>query len=184
MSNNDFLSDPYPQPSHYSLSGAYRGRVEDDKDPEHIGRVRVRIPTMHGIDTSSAGTASESDEYVTTDSLPWCPVVCVGAGYDQGSYVIPEVGTTVFVIFEAGDIDKPIVIGGSYGAGKSASSLMGSMTRPDEDDESTFSDTMVRSNGAYYEVPNSNEVPSDAENSSKNKIIYKSPKGATISIIE
>jgi hypothetical protein len=81
--------------------GCYRGRVESIDDPDRLGRVRVRVWALH------------SDETVVPDSsLPWAEVnEDGGGGFDFGSFDPPPVGASVWVMFEGGDSDLPVVIG-------------------------------------------------------------------------
>ena len=83
------------------MPGLYRGKVESIDDPDRLGRVRVRVYAVHG------------DDHRTPDSaLPWCEVAEQGGGgYDFGSYDPPPVGSAVFVGFEGGDPEFPIVLG-------------------------------------------------------------------------
>jgi hypothetical protein len=75
----------------------YRGLVVDDADPLNADRVRVRVYPMF---TSLP---------VTT--IPWAvpaPRIVSGAGSGYGESMVPEVGSWVFVFFEAGDIQQPV----------------------------------------------------------------------------
>lgn len=184
------------QPLGYELQGVYRGRVEDDNDPLILGRVRVRIPVLHGIpvDPNHPFQSDDKQRYIPTDSLPWAPVCQLGAGYQQGSFLTPEVGSTVFVAFEANEIDSPLVIGTIYSTPGDRPKLMGNykddleMNGPSSEDylptDYASTETFAKSKGQYWTNINQKEVPSEAELSPKNKIIYKSPKGAVIAIKE
>ena len=84
--------DPIP-----SYPFNYRGVVEDDQDPLNAGRVRVRVYPMF---TS-----------LPVATLPWAvpaPRITSGAGNGYGEYATPEVGSWVYVFFEAGDIQQPV----------------------------------------------------------------------------
>jgi uncharacterized protein involved in type VI secretion and phage assembly len=70
------------------------GLVVDNNDPEKLGRVKVRFPTLPGQDTST-----------------WAPMSALGAGKDRGWYFLPEIEDEVLVMFEHGDIHRPIVLG-------------------------------------------------------------------------
>jgi uncharacterized protein involved in type VI secretion and phage assembly len=70
------------------------GLVTDNKDPQKLGRVKVKFPVMSEKDTTW-----------------WCPVVMLGAGKNRGWFFIPEVDDEVLCLFEHGDLDRPIVIG-------------------------------------------------------------------------
>ena len=87
-------------------AGTWGGRVEAVDDPLKIDRVRVRIPQFHGDKRSTP-----------TNALPWCEVIDRGGGLpDAGSAgrSYPE-GATVWVLFNQGDEDHPVVIGGRRG---------------------------------------------------------------------
>ena len=77
--------------------GVAVGTVEDNQDPDHEGRVKVRFPWLD--DT----TISE-----------WCRVVQPYAGPNYGAVFIPEKQTEVLLAFTHGDMVEPIVIGGLY----------------------------------------------------------------------
>lgn len=74
--------------------GKYRGQVEDVADPENMGRLLVTVPDVYHDQTS-----------------PWAMPCVPLAGGGYGAFVMPEVGDTVWVEFEAGDISKPIWTG-------------------------------------------------------------------------
>ncbi|MXG88813.1 phage baseplate assembly protein V [Nocardioides flavescens] len=86
--------------------------VTNNKDPDNMGRVRVKIPDL-------------SDEVESQ----WARVAMVGAGGTEskgrGVFFLPEVNDEVLVTFEAGDTRRPIVLGGLYG-GKASSPLTAS----------------------------------------------------------
>ena len=81
--------------------GKYRGFVVDNADPENLGRVTVRVPSVLGNE-------------VTGWALPCAPF----GGLDgQGLFLIPEVDAQVWVEFEEGNPDKPIWTGTFWRAG-------------------------------------------------------------------
>lgn len=142
-----------------NLTGIYKGRVEDNVDPYMIGRVRVRIPTLHGI--------SGYDNFIESNSLPWASYSSPsGGGYDHGSFIPPEIGDYVWILFEAGDVSKPVYIGGSYGIGGK-------------------SKTYGNKGNEFISPAGRPETPLECQVTNPNKkVIYKSPKGATIWIDE
>jgi uncharacterized protein involved in type VI secretion and phage assembly len=76
--------------------GKYRGIVEDNEDPEQLGRLRVRVPSVLG----------------TTVVTGWAlPCVPFGGQANQGLLCIPARGSGVWVEFEAGDLEFPVWTG-------------------------------------------------------------------------
>ncbi len=76
--------------------GKYRGLVVDNADPEKLGRLRLRVPSVLG------------DEVVTGWAAPCVPY---GGGQDQGFLFVPETDAGVWVEFEEGDLEFPIWVG-------------------------------------------------------------------------
>lgn len=134
-----------------------RGEVVANDDPFMLGRVRVRIHCIHGIN----GYGMKDED------LPWAYPCFFNASYDSGSFIVPEVKNTVWVVFEDGDVNKPVYIGGVYGKGVSSEKAVGNT-----------GDSDVR-----YQQLGRNEVPLGTGNV-KDKIIYRSPKGAMVLVRE
>lgn len=76
------------------IRGAVIGVVTNNTDPENWGRVKVKYPWLH-------------------DSIEshWARVVAFYAGPGRGSYIIPEVGDEVLLMFEDGDPNMPYIVG-------------------------------------------------------------------------
>lgn len=143
-----------------NLNGVYRARVENNIDPDGVGRVQIRVPAMHGLKTN--GTPN--------DDLPWASLLSPSAGCDYGSFMVPEVGEYVMVQFEDGDPYKPILMGSVYGSGSKNPKTYGS----GEDGDDTWEG-----------VPGLNEVPEEAQRTIPTlKVLYKSPSGAMIAVDE
>jgi uncharacterized protein involved in type VI secretion and phage assembly len=70
------------------------GVVTDNKDPSKLGRVKVKIPVLSEQDTTY-----------------WCPIIMLGAGKNRGWFFIPEKDDEVLVMFEHGELDRPLVVG-------------------------------------------------------------------------
>ena len=73
------------------------GIVADNNDPEGLGRVRVKCPTL-------------TEEHESN----WARVVTLGAGKDRGFDCLPEIDDEVLVAFEHGNIHRPYIIGGVW----------------------------------------------------------------------
>jgi phage baseplate assembly protein gpV len=74
--------------------GVVVGRVVDLLDPLMLGRVRVQLPPIDGLDLS-----------------PWARVATPAASLASGIYWIPNTGDEVLVAFEQGDLNAPYIIG-------------------------------------------------------------------------
>lgn len=75
--------------------GKYRGTVLNNLDPKRLGRVLAQVPDVLGPVPCSWAT-------------PCVPV----AGVQSGVFVVPAVGSGVWIEFEQGDLDRPIWTGG------------------------------------------------------------------------
>lgn len=80
-----------------AVAGLVRGIVDDNVDPQKLGRVKVRLPWL-SADFSSA----------------WAPVMQLGAGPGSGTFFLPAVDDEVLVGFEHGEVDRPVVVGGLF----------------------------------------------------------------------
>ena len=78
--------------------GKYRGTVLNNIDPMQIGRLMVQVPDVGGLIPSSW-------------AMPCFPIT----GKQMGAYMIPQIGTGVWVEFEQGNPDYPIWSGCWYG---------------------------------------------------------------------
>jgi phage protein D len=75
-------------------AGLVIGLVTNIQDPESLGRVRVKFPTLG--DNIEGG---------------WARVALAGAGPDAGMSFMPELDDEVVVGFEHGDTRRPVVLG-------------------------------------------------------------------------
>ena len=89
---------------HNQFSGLYRGTVVSISDTDNALRLKARIYPMMG-DTVNLKDAD----------LPWaipCYPLLGGGSQDQvGWWVVPDVGSQLWFMFEGGDILKPIYMG-------------------------------------------------------------------------
>jgi uncharacterized protein involved in type VI secretion and phage assembly len=76
------------------IYGVVVGLVTNNKDPDSMGRVKVKFPWL-------------SD----TDESHWARVATPMAGTDRGIYFLPEIEDEVLVAFEHGDVRFPYVLG-------------------------------------------------------------------------
>ncbi len=81
--------------------GKYRGKVENNLDPQMMGRVQVSVPAVLG-----------------EGSLSWAMPCVPYGGPGVGFFAIPPNGANVWVEFEGGDADYPIWSGCFWGLGE------------------------------------------------------------------
>jgi uncharacterized protein involved in type VI secretion and phage assembly len=93
MSIFDFVHNPNKTNDH-RIYGVTVGVVTNNKDPEKLGRVKIKLPTRLG--------EKETD---------WARIVTPMAGKKMGMFFLPEVGDEVLVTFREGDMREPYVIG-------------------------------------------------------------------------
>jgi hypothetical protein len=81
--------------------GKYRGKVENNVDPMQQGRVQVSVPAVLG-----------------EGRLSWAMPCVPYAGPGVGFFAVPPVGANVWVEFEGGDTEYPILSGCFWGTGE------------------------------------------------------------------
>lgn len=77
--------------------GVVIGIVTDNKDPDGMGRVKVKFPWL-------------SDDHESD----WARIATMMAGNGRGSYFLPEVEDEVLIAFEHGDPNFPYVLGAMW----------------------------------------------------------------------
>jgi uncharacterized protein involved in type VI secretion and phage assembly len=92
------LQDPPPGGNSRRYYGKYRGLVIENLDPEQLGRVLLQCPDVLG-------------EIPSSWAMPCVP----SAGIQAGCFMVPPIGSQVWVEFEQGDPDFPIWTGGFWG---------------------------------------------------------------------
>jgi hypothetical protein len=81
--------------------GKYRGKVENNLDPQQQGRLQVSCPAVFG-----------------DGSLAWAMPCAPFAGPGVGFFALPPVGANLWVELEGGDPDYPIWSGCFWGIGE------------------------------------------------------------------
>lgn len=79
--------------------GKYRGIVTDIQDPLMQGRVRARVPDVLGDQESG-----------------WALPCLAFGGSQMGFFVLPDVGSAVWIEFEHGEADYPVWTGSFFGS--------------------------------------------------------------------
>ncbi len=77
--------------------GKYRGIVTANVDPLQLGRVMAQVPAVSG---TAGGT--------------WAMPCVPAAGMQSGIFIVPPIGSSVWVEFEGGDPSLPIWTGGFW----------------------------------------------------------------------
>ena len=80
------------------LYGLYPAIVTDIVDPDHLGRIEVKLPWLGERQQLTA----------------WATLLTPYADDDQGFLALPEVDTQVVVGFEAGDPHRPYIVGSCW----------------------------------------------------------------------
>lgn len=123
------------------------GIVTDNKDPDKLLRVKVKIPSLSAADTTF-----------------WVSVVSYGAGKERGWFFMPEVNDEVLVAFEHGDMNHPIILGALWN-GKDA---------PPEDCSGENSKrTIVSRSGSKIELDDAKNTITITDGGGKGSIIFK-----------
>ena len=93
-------------PGPRKLYGKFRGTVIENVDPMMMGRVLAQVPDALGMAPTSW-------------ALPCLPF----AGIQSGAFVVPPLGSQVWIEFEQGNPDYPIYTGGLWGTAASVPAL-------------------------------------------------------------
>jgi len=135
----------------------YRGVVENVDDPEKAGRVQIRVMGVH----------SDNPKYVETQHLPWAIPASnlhMGGGLRNiGSYKVPDIGSHVFIFFEAGDHNFPVYFATAPAIedvddyqekdGKFQDKKYQYAVKSQYDDQTDYSDTRE-----FFETPKDDEI--------------------------
>ncbi|MGE0546817.1 MAG: phage baseplate assembly protein V [Kofleriaceae bacterium] len=79
--------------------GLHYAIVCQNNDPDKLGRVKVRLPWLDRGDS---------------DQTHWAQLLTPMAGNQFGWYTLPDVDDVVVVMFIAGDVSQPVIIGGVW----------------------------------------------------------------------
>jgi uncharacterized protein involved in type VI secretion and phage assembly len=88
----------HPPPERNWTANLVIGIVTNTKDPEKLGRVRVKYPAL-----------SDAEEGA------WGRIITLAASNNRGALMMPEVGDEVIVGFENGDPRRPLILGAVFG---------------------------------------------------------------------
>ena len=97
MSDRGLLDLFHPPERHDWSRDLVIGLVTNNNDPDQMGRIRVKYPSL-----------SDSEESA------WARVASVSAGNGRGLMMLPQVNEEVIIGFEQGDTRRPIVLGSLF----------------------------------------------------------------------
>lgn len=140
------------------IYGVVTGIVSNNKDPDKLGRIKVKIPRISGDEESN-----------------WARIASFMAGKERGAFFLPEIDDEVLVAFEYGDINMPYIIG----------SLWNGIDKPPEDNTNGKDNIrIIKSRSGHIiklDDTENNEKIEIADKTEKNIIIFDTKKN-TISI--
>ena len=96
------MSPPYGNVHSHPIADTQPAVITDNNDPKGLGRVQVKFTWQDG-------------------NTPWIRMINPHSGSGKGMYFIPEIGEEVLVGFEAGNAEKPFVLGAMYNGNESSS---------------------------------------------------------------
>jgi hypothetical protein len=146
------ITDPLPTPPRPTLYyGKYRGLVVENADPMQIGRIVASVPDVLGSMPSSW-------------ALPCVPT----AGIQSGVFLVPPVGSQVWIEFEKGNPDYPVWTGGFWGVAAQVPAGSGSVSPPGQ--------------GILFQTPGQNVIELSDSGSVAGGVILKAAGGAMITV--
>lgn len=88
--------------------GTYRAVVVNNNDPTKQGKLKIRCEAIHG---------SSPCEVWAWPIAPWASKSC-------GLWIIPDVGDSVYVVFDHGRADAPLWFGGWWAKGETTADMV------------------------------------------------------------
>lgn len=86
------------------IVGNFAAVVVSNEDPLQIGRIKIRVPILHGFEGNPSGLVEDKNlPWALPDSLP-----CGGSPESGGISWIPVVGDQVWISFLDGEMDNPV----------------------------------------------------------------------------
>ena len=137
------------QQSESTIPGIVTAKITDNKDPEKIGRVKVRYGWRYADE--------ESD---------WIRILTPMAGKQMGIFFLPEIDDEVIIAFQNGDINSPIVLGMVWSS---------NVQPPSTNDDGKNDIRMIKSRSGHKVIlddKDGNETISIIDKSGKNSMIF------------
>lgn len=135
--------------------GVTIGVVTNNKDPDKLGRVKVKLPWL-----------SEQEEST------WARVLTPMAGNQRGLYFLPEVDDEVLVAFEHGQVEFPYILGALWN---------GKDKPPITNDDGKNNQRMIKSRSGHVIILDDQEGEEKItihDKSKKNSIVIDTKKNA------
>jgi uncharacterized protein involved in type VI secretion and phage assembly len=79
--------------------GLHYGIVVQNKDPDGLNRIKVKLPWLDNGDT---------------DQSNWAQLLTPMEGNKFGWHCLPDINDAVVVMFMSGDITQPVIVGGAW----------------------------------------------------------------------
>lgn len=79
--------------------GLHYGVVCQNKDPDNLDRIKIRLPWLDGGDV---------------DQMHWAQLLTPMEGKKFGWYTLPDIDDVVIVMFIGGDFSQPVIVGGVW----------------------------------------------------------------------
>lgn len=131
--------------------GVTVGIVTNNKDPDGLGRIKVKFPWLS-----------------QTEESYWARIVTPMAGNDRGIYFLPEVDDEVLVAFEQGDMNVPYILGALWN---------GKDKPPVKNDDGKNNQRVIKSRSGHQIIlddTKGNEKITIEDKTGKNKIVINS----------
>lgn len=141
------------QPEFKLAPGLAPARVVDNNDKDNQGRVCIQFYWQESNETN------------------WVPMMAPHAGADRGFLFLPEIGDEVWVAFEEGDPERPVVLGAAWNG----------VHKPPRED---FWGGDVAPNDVKRIVTKSGHRISIIDKDGQNSIVLSTPKHVRVSLIE
>jgi uncharacterized protein involved in type VI secretion and phage assembly len=91
---DELFGEPRSEAGLAYIPGVVIGIVTNNQDPDGMGRIKVRLPSLSDTDESN-----------------WARIAAPMAGRDRGIYFLPEINDEVLVAFEHGNPSFPLILG-------------------------------------------------------------------------
>jgi uncharacterized protein involved in type VI secretion and phage assembly len=152
MTGMDLLVPPSQENLFY---GVTIGLVTNNKDPDGLGRVKVKFPWLSDQEESA-----------------WARILSPMAGKERGFYFLPEVDDEVLVAFEHGQVEFPYVLGALWN---------GRDKPPAKNDDGKNNQRMIKSRSGHVIILDDTEGKEQIiirDKTQKNEIVIDSKKNS------